>query len=1403
MEDRPKDTKLIFAEALPMSSEERKAYLDQVCGADTELRQHVEVLLNAYVQAGDDFLAVSPLDAEIALDGEPAEGPGTVIGPYKLLEKIGEGGMAVVYMAQQEHPVQRRVALKIIKLGMDTKQIIARFEAERQALALMDHPNIAKVFDAGSTDTGRPYFVMELVHGISINAFCDQEKLPMSERLSLFMEVCNAVQHAHQRGIIHRDLKPSNIMVTMDDDRPLPKVIDFGIAKATNQRLTEKTVFTRYAQIIGTPTYMSPEQAQMSDLDIDTRSDIYSLGVLLYELLTGTTPFSEEELRNAGYVEMMRIIQEQEPVKPSTRLTKIQSTSSVQIKNQKLKIKNDLDWIVMKSLEKKRTRRYETASAFKRDIQRYLDHEPIHARRPSAVYRLQKYLYRHRVHVLVGAAALVLLGAMIDKGLATYKAQRERDGRILSQVHESLSKGEREMALTQVKRILKSKQVGPEARLLHASMRVDGADPGNGKTELEGLLNEKPEIAGAAYALLARIESFAAGESEAMVEYRKKAHELLLPENAEAYFLRALIAAAIKDKLDLLDQALDLDPQHYDACRLRALTYLASRKYLDLKEEARVMIALRPGDPLGYILRANAMAKRGESEKALHLYDQAIERVTSDSQHVDIVMQQCEVLLNMGQYRRVIARAQTCLNQAQTRLNQTSAYTYEEKILLYAYIICAHTALGEYEEGRTLYERVIASTPTIYGQFDPRGKLENWFTRHVFQCLQQDRPWHADGPAPKGGPYQTMQETEASYGHLADRAKPLLEGFAPSWSPDGSKLAFSLGVRGYSGIAVYDLVSQETELLAVPGTTPAWSPDGQYVAFVRQGKGLRLSTLISIENRHGWYSRAGGDIWLIRADGTDLRYLCHGSRLSWSRDSQRVFFHSDADNMLRAIAIADGKVQAQAVLAHSDWGVPLSVSPNNQHVACVTQDSLNIVDLTVPSSTHTWPGLRAFSEGSWSPTGRQFSLGGAGNSEAMHGLWIFDLNTNRAAQVLRSPIASAAWAPDGTTMAISLGLRYNEIWLADLDPNGSALAALGPAQNLADALQKQVNDCTRRIEADPADANNYLMRAQCHHALQDQERFLMDMETYVKHIHPSIETDPSERKFLDFLKAIWRNQPENVGAAINTSEHDCFTSVSADGLELYFQIEDDIWVVTRKTKDEAWEKPTSIETINSPAYDGSVCLSGDGLSLYFDSERSGGYGSSDLWVTRRESLNDQWGEPENLGPPVNSTCDESWVTVSSDGLHMVFGEFEPLRPAGYGGRDLWGSTRLTASDPWGPPQNLGSTINSSDQEEMPMLSADGLMLFFASNRTPGFGMRDVWLTWRTTTSDPWKTPVNLGPTVNTTSLDHAATLAPDCSILYFTSGRPGGLEGLDIWQIPIDPALYPFRPDGSQGTTDD
>ncbi len=424
------DVKSIFAEALEKTdAQEQAAYLEGVCGRDTALRAEVESLLISYDQAKR-FLPSPDLDQAVTLGSTAfVEGPSTAIGRYKLLEKIGEGGMAVVYMAEQREPIRRQVALKIIKLGMDTRQVIARFEAERQALALLDHPIIAKVFDAGATERGRPYFVMELVHGVSITEYCDKNRLDTRGRLELLVQVCHAVQHAHQKGIIHRDLKPSNVMVTMHDDKPIPKVIDFGIAKAANQRLTEKTVFTRYAHMIGTPAYMSPEQAQMSGLDVDTRTDIYSLGVLLYELLTGTTPFEPQTLQNVGYAEIERIIRETDPPKPSTRLRNLgQERMDVAPRRQTSgealckAIRGDLDCIVMKCLEKDRNRRYATAHALADELGRFLERKPILARPVSRPEKAWRWCRRNPVV----AALAATLGLVFVLGFAGVTWQGHR-----------------------------------------------------------------------------------------------------------------------------------------------------------------------------------------------------------------------------------------------------------------------------------------------------------------------------------------------------------------------------------------------------------------------------------------------------------------------------------------------------------------------------------------------------------------------------------------------------------------------------------------------------------------------------------------------------------------------------------------------------------------------------------------------------------------------------------------------------------------------------------------------------------------------------------------------------------------------------------------------------------------
>jgi len=488
----------IFADALEKNDpRERAAFVEQACGEDLELRQLVEGLLQAHERA-----AQSPGPA-LLVEADPVirEAPGTVIGRYKLLQEIGEGGFGLVFMAEQLEPVQRKVALKIIKAGMDTREVIARFEAERQALALMDHPNIAKVLDGGATASGRPYFVMELVRGIPLTDYCDQLHLSTRERLQLLMQVCQAVQHAHQKGIIHRDLKPSNILVTEIDGKPVPKIIDFGVAKALGQRLTDHTLFTAFAQMVGTPAYMSPEQAALSGVDIDTRSDIYALGVLLYELLTGVTPFDRNTLHRAALEEIRRWIREVEPPKPSTRLrtlgdklTEVAQQRQTEPAALKRLVHGDLDWIVMKCLEKDRARRYETASALAEDLQHHLEHQPVKAGPPGTPYRARKFVRRHRMGVALGASVTVALVAGLVASLIGFREARiERDRAVTAETEAEKQQARAEdMARQEAAQRQRAEGLLRRMRIQHARELFDRGETRGGLAMLATLVQQHP-----------------------------------------------------------------------------------------------------------------------------------------------------------------------------------------------------------------------------------------------------------------------------------------------------------------------------------------------------------------------------------------------------------------------------------------------------------------------------------------------------------------------------------------------------------------------------------------------------------------------------------------------------------------------------------------------------------------------------------------------------------------------------------------------------------------------------------------------------------------------------------------------------------------------------------------------
>jgi serine/threonine protein kinase/Tol biopolymer transport system component len=1370
----------IFKAAIRIGSPaERIAYVRQACGADAALCARLEILLRAHDDAGD-FLEGGPFGPADALSLSPvAEGPGSIIGRYKLLEKIGEGGMAVVYMAEQTEPIRRKVALKIIKLGMDTRQVIARFEAERQALALMDHPSIAKVLDAGATETGRPYFVMELVQGVSITEYCDKNNLSTKDRLALFLQVCQAVQHAHQKGIIHRDIKPSNVMVTHHDGRPVPKVIDFGIAKATNQRLTEKTLFTRYAHIIGTPAYMSPEQAELSDLDIDTRTDIYSLGVLLYELLTGTTPFSEEELRQAGYLEMQRVIREQEPAKPSTKLGTLGDTLTDIAKHRgctpdllRKAVRGDLDWIVMKSLEKDRARRYETPNALASDILRHLEHEPVLARGPSTTYRLQKLLRKHRSGVLMGvgitvvvAAAVVILSLWNRDRLQLVEAEGLRHKAILSQAREQYAKADREAALATLQPILDSRHIGPEAKLLQAGILVDNHRSDEAASILNGLLNDRPEVAGAAHSLLARV-LWESGSSDtaklAEVDEHRRQAEALLPEMAEAYFLRAMTAMTIKEKITLLDHVLRLDPSHYESRRLRAFTYYASRKYEMMKEDALGLVILRPQDPLGYSLRGTALRALGVYEEAIECYDSAIRLTPRDNpQHMELSAQRCEALMAMGEYERVITGAQECLR------------LWPNETVLCFHIFCALTALGDYDEASALFGG------TTNSDGEARDKFRDWSMKYVADALEAGRPWHPPQAKPRGVAFLPMVQAEETYHRLSAKARRVIaDGFTAHWSPDGSKLAFSMGFHGYSGAATYDLTTGETDLLIVPGKDPVWSPDGRYFAFVRDCQALPLAEYAGAERISRHRAHADEEIWIMNSDGTEPRRLTTGGWPSWSQDGKSIYYHSRTDNMLCRISIEAGDAQPQPILACSNR-LP-AVSPDGAYVAYVGGKGLTIVELASKSVVAEWappPDFEIFGGFGWSASGHELCLGGGRFPEINAGVWIYDLKRKQARKILHVLVNAVSSSSDGRQLVFNLGEPYSEVWVAELDPNVPITEALGPGRTLEEHYQEMVDAYTRRIETAPENADSYFLRAQYYERLHDTDGCCTDMARYIALSRQSGE--PDDLQFGD---------PENLGPAVNTPADEWQPLPSTDGLSLWFQRRNaegkaECWCATRETNDEPWGTP---ERVMSPRPDTSLAgvTTADGLELY--SYGPGEYGRGDIFVRKRQTTSNDWGDPVNLGPVVNSPAIEMSPAVSPDGLELYFSDFyTALRPGGHGESDLWVTRRATRDDAWSEPVNLGPAINSPTYDSRPSFSSDGLVLFFDSRRPGGCGGPDIWMMRRAAIDAPWDEPVNLGPVVNSPAAEYFPHLSADGSILYYDSNRPGGYGVFDIWQVSV------------------
>ncbi|MGB2861901.1 MAG: protein kinase, partial [Sedimentisphaerales bacterium] len=998
------------------------------------------------------------------------EQPGTWIGRYKLLNVLGEGGMGVVYLAEQQRPIKRQVAIKLIKPGMDSKRVVARFEAEQQALALMDHPHIAHVFDAGLTMSGRPYFVMEYVEGIPITEHCDKHKLSIEERLQLFLHVCEAVRHAHQKGIIHRDIKPSNILVSIRDNQAIPKIIDFGVAKALTQSLTKRTLYTEQGQFIGTPEYMSPEQVEMTAQGVDTQTDIYSLGVVLYQLLAGVLPFDAETLREGGAEHIRHIICGQDPKTPSTRLrtvsgedsTKLAQLRRIDVRTHRQKLHGDLDWITLKAMEKDPNRRYPTAHALAEDIRRHLNHQPVTAHSPTIVYRLQKFIRRNRVQVIAAVVAIVLtccIGALtVTYSRASRQARAAsalKDRETLQTAQEAFSERRFNEALELIGPIAGSENVGSQARLLQANILLEAGHPQGAEEMLSSLVDEKPVIAGAAHALLARIyweNSDSQMGSLEQAAYHRKEAERLLPETADAFYLGALTALTVKETMQMLEKALTLDPRHYPSRRLHACTLWASQHYSEMETDALALIVSRPKDSFGYFLSATARFEQGKYEQALKDIEQALAMVLPEAKrHIELLELQCRSLLALSQYQQVIAEAEGGLRK------------FPDKTIFSFHKFCAQMALGQYDQARAMFHAVAE------GNDQAKQELINWSMKYVFNTLAAGRSWHKPDQRPEGAPFVHINEAEANYKEYAAKGRRLLsKGFAADFSPDGTKLAYSSGAVGVSGVALYDFRTQENDLLIVPGADPRWSPDGRHIVFVRDPQILDMAVLASIG--HHRVGRSGNDreVWVMRSDGTEARRLAFGAWPSWSPDGKYVFYHSRKGNALCKIAAHDRAASPQR-LWETENRYP-SVSPDGRHVAWIYSDSRLCISNLEQSSSRPFRTCNfsdlLFYGGKWAPSGRWFSLG-VYNPAVQAGLWIYDVNQGQAKKVLSGLAGMASWSPDEKSLVYLVDAPILELWMTDID-------SIGSGKTFAEHDREMAAYYTRMIRAYPEQAEYHL-----------------------------------------------------------------------------------------------------------------------------------------------------------------------------------------------------------------------------------------------------------------------------------------------------------------------------------------